>query len=57
MNALCRRLQEQAPILPVCFRSTSVLTQADVVEGLSPTAANPFYGIESWTLHLAANQE
>ena len=56
MEALCRRLREQAPILPVCFRSTSVLTQADVVEGLSPTASDPFYGIGDWILHLASDK-
>ncbi|MBU5627957.1 ABC transporter substrate-binding protein [Oscillibacter sp. MSJ-2] len=53
MEALCRHLQYQAPILPVCFKTTSVLTQADVVEGLSPTASDPFYGLEEWTIHLA----
>lgn len=49
---LCTHLQSQAPILPVCFKSTSVLMQADVVEGLSPTMAEPFYDLPSCTIHL-----
>lgn len=51
-EALCAHLQSQAPILPVCFKSTSVLMQADVVEGLSPTMAEPFYDLPSCTIHL-----
>ena len=52
MEAVCRRLQETAPILPVCFKSSSVLTWAEVLEGLTPTAAEPFRGLESCTVHL-----
>ena len=51
MEALCRGLQMQAPILPVCFKSTSVLSQKGVTEGLTPTAANPFYGL-NFKIHL-----
>ena len=43
MQTLCAHLQQQAPIAPVCFKSTSVLTQDGVVDGLTPTMANPFY--------------
>jgi peptide/nickel transport system substrate-binding protein len=52
METVCARLSSQAPILPVCFKRTSVLTQADVVEGLSPTASDPFYDIAALTIHL-----
>ncbi|MCI8330290.1 MAG: ABC transporter substrate-binding protein [Oscillibacter sp.] len=52
MKALCAHLKDQAPILPVCFKSISVLTQAGVAEGLQPTAAEPFYGLGQWTIHL-----
>lgn len=52
MRALCARLRDQAPILPVCFKSVSVLTQANVVEGLSPTAAEPFYALGQCVIHL-----
>ena len=52
MEALCRHLQQQAPLIPVCFKSTSVLVQAGVVEGLTPTMTNPFYELSSCVIHL-----
>lgn len=52
MRALCARLKEQMPMLPVCFKSVSVLTQAEVVEGLAPTAAEPFYALGQCVIHL-----
>lgn len=54
---LCRQLQQQSPILPVCFKSTSVLVQENVVENLTPTDANPFYQMENWVLHLSDSPE
>lgn len=53
MRALCAHLKDQAPILPVCFKSSSVLTQAGVVEGLAPTAVEPFYSLGQCVIHLA----
>ena len=50
---LCQQYRQQMPFLAVCFKSTSVLVQEDVVEGLSPTLANPFYKLEEWTIHLS----
>lgn len=52
VEALCKHIQSQAPILPVCFKSTSVLMQANVLEGLSPTMAEPFYNLSACTIHL-----
>lgn len=52
MEALCAHLKDQAPILPVCFKSVSVLTQAEAVEGLQPTAAEPFYALGQCVIHL-----
>lgn len=52
MRALCVHLKSQSPILPVCFKSTSVLTQAGVVEGLQPTASEPFYALGQCVIHL-----
>lgn len=49
---LFRSLRMQAPILPLCFRRTSVLTHADVVEGLSPIASDPFNGLEHIRINL-----
>ena len=52
MEKVCSHLKNQAPILPVCFKATSVLTQSDVIEGLSPTATEPFYLMGNCVLHL-----
>lgn len=52
LSSLCAYLQAQAPILPVCFKSTSVLVQTGVVEGLSPTMTDPFFALPSYTIHL-----
>lgn len=52
MMALCRHLQGQSPILPVCFKSTSVLTQSGVVEGLTSTATEPFYGLSTCRINV-----
>ena len=52
MEDLCTYLRQQAPILPICFKSTSVLVQADVVEGLEPTAAEPLYNFPACTVRL-----
>lgn len=53
MRALCTHLQSQAPILPLCFKSSSVLTQAHVLEGLEPTDAKPFYNLKQCVIHLS----
>jgi len=47
-KALCRRFTEMSPIAPLAFRSTTVMTTSGLVEGLSPTAANPFYNFSNW---------
>lgn len=52
MQNLCAYLQSQAPILPICFKSTSVLVQNDVVDGLIPTMMEPFYNLTDCTIHL-----
>ena len=53
MEALCTYLQQQAPLVPLCFKSTSVLVQTGVVDGLTPTTmSNPFYNLTSWTVSL-----
>lgn len=52
MERLCAYLQGQPPILPVCFKSASVLTRAEVLEGLEPTAAEAFYNLTECTVRL-----
>ena len=48
VEALCRRLQSQMPIIPLCFKRTSVLLPYDAVDAITPTAADPFYHLENW---------
>lgn len=52
MHRLCAYLQTQSPILPVCFKSTSVLMQTNVLSGLEPTMSEPFYNLPDCTIHL-----
>ena len=41
MTALCKKLADQAPIVPVCFKSYSVLLPAGAaLQPITPTAAN-----------------
>lgn len=51
-RALCAHLRNTAPVAPICFRSTAVLTYPGVVEGLDPRPGNTFYSLENWTVHL-----
>lgn len=57
MEALCAHLQQQNPILPLCFKRTSVLMQSGVVEGLHATAGEPFYGLADCRIHLKPAEE
>lgn len=53
MRALCQYLQQQSPILPVCFKTNSVLLQTGAVSNdITPTASNPFYQFFNWTINL-----
>jgi len=45
---------QQCPILPVCFKDTSLLLPADTVEAAVPTAANPFYNLPDWQVNIVA---
>ena len=51
LEALCRRLQSQTPIVPICFKRTSVLLPYGAVDAITPTAADPFYGLENWVVN------
>ncbi len=52
MLALCRQLQQEAPILPLFFKNVSVLLPSDVVGPITPTAANPFYDLAHWDIEI-----
>lgn len=48
---LCGRVAELAPIIPVCFKNGSLLTQWGLLSGLKPTQRNVFAGMEKWVVH------
>lgn len=50
--ALCTQLQRECPILPVCFKSNSLLLPSGTVENAVPTAADPFYNFPEWKINL-----
>ncbi len=49
---LYQYFEQQSPILPVCFKSLSVLMPSGAVDEITPTAANPFYDFSQWKLHM-----
>ena len=55
VKRLCSYLQNQAPILPVCFKSTSVLLQSGVFENLTSTMSEPLYNLTECVIHLKAS--
>ncbi len=44
---LLTHLRGQAPLIPLCFRNLSVLSQPGSLKGLHPTSAEPFYKLEA----------
>ena len=49
---LYQHLQQECPILPICFKTVSVLLPSGAVESITPTAANPFYDLTSWKIDI-----
>ena len=52
--AFCQRFAEEAPILPLVFKSVSILTPEGLIDGVEPTAAQPLRGLERWTFHFGS---
>ncbi len=50
--ALCTQLSRECPILPICFKNTSVLLPSGTVQSVTPTAANPFYNLPEWEINM-----
>lgn len=48
LETMCRRMQSQTPLIPICFKRTSVLLPNNAVDTITPTAADPFYQLENW---------
>ena len=49
-QALYALLLEEVPIVPVCFKNGSVLTQWGRLSGLNPVRNDVFYQLENWTI-------
>lgn len=47
---LCGRIAELAPIIPVCFKNGSLLTQWGQVTGAAPTQRDVFAGFANWSI-------
>lgn len=47
---LCGRIAELAPVIPLCFKNGSLLTQWGQVSGVAPTQRDVFAGLENWRL-------
>lgn len=51
METLCRHLQTEAPIAPLYFEQVDVLLSRNAVDVITPTATEPFYGLEKWKVN------
>lgn len=49
-SALLAHLEQQAPIVPICFKNSSVLTRWGMLSGLFPLRNNVFYQLENWIM-------
>ena len=47
---LCARIAELAPVIPLCFKNGSLLTQWGQVSGVLPTQRDVFAGLENWRI-------
>ena len=57
MEDLCRHLQAEAPIVPLYFERVDVLLSRDTVDTITPTATEPFYGLENWVVNWGSENE
>lgn len=54
LKSLCSCIAQQAPILPICFKRASVLTQKGVVSKLTPAVNAPFFNLSATAIHTAS---
>ena len=47
---------EETPFAPLLFKSKTVLTPSGLVDGMTPTASDPFYGFADWGFHLSGSE-
>ena len=44
---------EETPFAPLLFKAKALITPAGLIEGMTPSASNPFDGLEHWTVRLS----
>ena len=49
---MCQYFTQTAPIVPICFEKTEMLTHRGVVSGASPTQYDLFHDFASWTIEI-----
>lgn len=49
---LCEKLAAEAPLIPIAFKSLTVLTSRGTVTDAAPTAAQPFASFEDWGIRI-----
>ena len=49
---MCKYFTDTAPIVPVLFEKTELLTHRNVVKNANPTQYNVFYGMENWKVTM-----
>ena len=47
---------EETPFAPLLFKSKTVLTPSGLVDGMTPTASDPFFGFADWRFHLSGSE-
>ena len=47
---------EETPFAPLLFKSKTVLTPSGLVDSMTPTASDPFYGFADWSFHLSGSE-
>lgn len=52
--AFCEHFAEESPILPLVFKSVSVLTPEGLIDGVAPTATQPLRDLERWTFRFGS---
>ena len=51
VETLCSHLQSQTPIVPLYFERVDVLLSRNAVDAITPTATDPFFGLEKWKVN------
>lgn len=56
-TAYFKSFASETPFAPLLFKSDAVLTSAGLIEGMTPTVSDPFYGLQRWVFHLSDAEE